>query len=127
MSSIIDDVSLDQNAYFCHMADLTWVGGREPSGQTTMPCVSSFTLPTGVHISERSDLAVVRCREMERGEIFATKAAKCFSPLHAICVLAKAGDWQFHKLASSNSFTHGILCAWNASSLVVCFNLSFPT
>lgn len=56
----------------------------------------------GVHNSERlADLAVVRCRELEGGEIFATKAAICFSPLHAICVLAKVGDWQFYKLASS--------------------------
>lgn len=66
--SIIDDLSLDRDAYCCPMAGFTWVGRWEPSGQTTMPCVSSITLPKGVHISERSaDLAVVRCREMEGG------------------------------------------------------------
>lgn len=54
MPSIIDDLSLEQDAYCCHMADFTWVGLWEPSGQTTMPCVSSITLPMGVHISERS-------------------------------------------------------------------------
>lgn len=34
---------------------------------------------------------------MEGGGIFATKAAKCFSPLHAICALAKVGERQFYK------------------------------
>lgn len=34
------------NAYFCHTADLTWFGGRQPSGKTPVPCVSSFILPT---------------------------------------------------------------------------------
>lgn len=78
-----------------------------------------------VHGSERSaDLAVVRYGEMEGGEIFATKAAKCFCPLHAICALSKASDWQFYKLASPNSFLHVILCAGNIYSLVICFNLS---
>lgn len=44
-------------------------------------------------VSERSaDLTVVRCGEMEGGEIFGTKAAKCFCPLHAICALVTAGS-----------------------------------
>lgn len=62
-----------------------------------------------VHVSERSaDLTFVRCGEMEGGEIFGTKAAKCFCPLHVICALAKVGDWQFYKLSSPNSFPHVI-------------------
>lgn len=55
-----------------------------------------------------ADLTFVRCGEMEGGEIFGTKAAKCFCPLHAICALAKVGDWQFYKLSSPNSFPHVI-------------------
>lgn len=125
MPSIIDDLSLPKCLVLSHgWSYLAWK--KRTIWSNYSACVLSFTLAMGAHNSERlADLAVVRYREMEGGEIFATKAAVCFSPSHAICVLAKVGDWQLYKLASSISFTPGILCAWSAYPPVVCFNLTF--
>lgn len=48
-----------------------------------------------------------------------------FQSLTCNLCAGKVGDRQFYKLASSISFTHGILCAWSVYPPVVCFNLSF--
>lgn len=94
MPSIIDDLSLSKCLVLSYgWSYLAWKKRTIWSNYSAY--VLSFTFAMGVHNSERlADLAVVRCREMEGGEIFATKAAVCFNPLHAICVLAKVGDWQ---------------------------------
>lgn len=105
MPSIIDDLPLSKCLVLSHgWSYLVW--RKRTTWSNYSACVLSFTLAISVHNSERlADLAVVRCREMEGGEIFATKAAACFSPLHAICVLAKSvtgSSTNWHPLSPSH-------------------------